>query len=323
MKIAFTICSNNYLAQAKTLGDSLLKYNPDYRLFICLIDKLNPEIDYSFFQPHSILPIEDIGLKDFKSLYEKYNIIELNTCVKASVFKFIFDKYPATPFVFYLDPDILINFSFQQVELEFDSNNILLTPHILNPIPLDNKLPQENTFLNFGIYNLGFLGLKNTGIEVIGFLDWWEERTFTLGYDNVEKGLFVDQLWMNFTPIFFEKVKILKELGYNVAPWNLHERNIQKKTNIFCMKDGSPLYFFHFSSYNYKWPHIISNKLDRSTFLNNPNVRELYEYYHGLIIENKINELSKIKCAYISVKPIKIADRIKKMMIKLIKRILK
>jgi hypothetical protein len=207
--------------------------------------------------------------------------------------------------------------------MKFDNNNILLTPHILNPIPLDNKLPQENTFLNFGIYNLGFLGLKNTKAEVKKLLDWWEERTFTLGYDNVEKGLFVDQLWMNFAPIFFEKVKILKESGYNVAPWNLHERDIIKKDNIYCMKDGSPLYFFHFSSYNYKLPHVISNKLDRSTFLNNPDLKELYEYYHGLILKNKIDELSKIKCEYISNRPIKLTDRFKKMIIKLLKRILK
>ena len=40
MKIIFTICSNNYLAQAKALGDSVLQTNPDYTFFIGLVDEL-------------------------------------------------------------------------------------------------------------------------------------------------------------------------------------------------------------------------------------------------------------------------------------------
>ena len=40
MTIAFTICSINYLAQARTLGDSLKATNPDVRFFIGLVDTL-------------------------------------------------------------------------------------------------------------------------------------------------------------------------------------------------------------------------------------------------------------------------------------------
>jgi hypothetical protein len=47
-EIIFTLCSNNYLAQAKTLGDSVKKFNPDVLFVIGLVDKLHPEIDYSF-----------------------------------------------------------------------------------------------------------------------------------------------------------------------------------------------------------------------------------------------------------------------------------
>ncbi len=40
-KIALTICSINYLAQAKSLGDSLLKHNPEYTYLIGLVDRLD------------------------------------------------------------------------------------------------------------------------------------------------------------------------------------------------------------------------------------------------------------------------------------------
>ncbi len=47
MTIAFTICSNNYLAHAKTVGDSYLKYHPNNKFIIGLVDKLQDEYDYS------------------------------------------------------------------------------------------------------------------------------------------------------------------------------------------------------------------------------------------------------------------------------------
>ena len=39
MKIAFTICSLNYFAQALSLGESLSKTNPHYKYVIGLVDR--------------------------------------------------------------------------------------------------------------------------------------------------------------------------------------------------------------------------------------------------------------------------------------------
>ena len=83
LNIIFTLCSNNYLAQAKTLGDSLLKYNPGYKFIIGLVDELSKEVDYNFFKPYTIIPAAQIGIPDFDSLWKKYSIVEFNTCAKA------------------------------------------------------------------------------------------------------------------------------------------------------------------------------------------------------------------------------------------------
>jgi hypothetical protein len=42
-----TLCATNYLAHAKSLGDSLATLNPDY-LVIGLVDRLPPDIPPSF-----------------------------------------------------------------------------------------------------------------------------------------------------------------------------------------------------------------------------------------------------------------------------------
>ncbi len=300
-KIAYTCCSNNYLAQAKILGDSLIKHNPNYSFVICLVDKLSSHIDYSFFAPHTIIPIENIGIQEFNELAEKYNIIELNTAVKASCCKYLLNYNSEIECVFYFDPDIKIFNSLITLEKEFDLNDILLTPHTLKPIPLDGLEPQESVFLNYGIYNLGFIGVKNGSEHVNKMLDWWEERKFKNGYIDVANGIFVDQLYMNHVPLFFEKVKVLPDYGYNAAPWNLHERSqIKLEQEHYKMEDNSILTFFHFSSYTYLNPQKLSKAYNRYSFENCSDLIPLYKDYHNELLQNNVELYSSIECYFVS-----------------------
>lgn len=299
MNIVFTICSNNYLAQAKTLGDSLIKNNPGYTFIIGLVDEYSKEIDYSFFQAFTIIPVYKINIPDFDSLWKKYAIVEFNTCVKASYLKYIFNSYPQTETVCYLDPDIIIYHSLRILEDAFVDHDLLLTPHIISPINLDGKRPGENIFLNFGLYNLGFLGVHRNCTSN-GFLDWWEKRILSLGFHDISNGLFVDQLWINFVPLFYDKVKILKDAGLNAAPWNLHERTINESVEKgIRMMDGSPLYFYHFSSYRFSEPDTMSKYYNRNNFQTHPELKAIYDEYLDALIKNNIESLSVIPCAYV------------------------
>jgi hypothetical protein len=301
-KIVFTLGSNNYLAQTKVLGDSLLANNPDYHFIIGLVDEKNETINYSDYDSFEILLVKDIGISDFDELWKKYNIVEFNTSVKASYIKFIQKKYPTAEFVFYFDPDIQIFEKLTDLESEFNQNDILLTPHIITPIPLDGYLPTENNFLNYGTYNLGFIGVKNKSDTVNSFLDWWEERTLKVGFSNVAKGYFVDQLWINLAPLYYKRVKIMFEMGYNAGPWNLHERKDLKKTegNHYLMPDESKLVFYHFSNYKFTKPEIIAGNYNRYPVNYSKDLTALYKQYHDKIIENKIEALGKIECFYVT-----------------------
>lgn len=310
MKIIFTICSNNYLSQAKTLGDSLLVHNPDYTFIIGLTDEFDERIDYGLFSPHIILPVKNIGILQFDDLWKKYDIVEFNTCVKASYFKYIFSAYPKANNVCYFDPDIVVYHSLSILEEAFLENEILITPHVLSPVEIDDKHPSEYTFLNFGLYNLGFIGVHRNCTLQAGFLNWWENRILTLGYNKPCDGLYVDQLWINLVPIFFEKVILLKNIGLNVAPWNLHERTVLHTIdNKYKMNDGSPLYFFHFSSYNYKNIDALSKYYSRYSFETHKELKKLYIEYNVKLVGNKIDDFEKIECIYISRQKKYISDK--------------
>lgn len=303
MKIAFTICSNNYLAQAKTLGDSMFEKNSDYKFIIGLCDELSDDIDYSFFGNIEVVPVSHINIYCFEEIIKKYDLIELNTSIKPSFFKYFINKYENLKTIIYFDPDIQILNNFILLEKYLEKDDVLLTPHILNPISVDDFIPSENLFLNYGTYNLGFIALNPKSKNALDLLEWWEDKTLKIGYSRVSDGLFVDQLWINLAPIFFKNIKVLLEYGFNVAPWNLHERNsINKIDNEYIMKDSSKLVFYHFSSFNYKKPELFSKYYDRyNSVVLSKEIFELYNQYYDKLMQNKIVFFSNIKCHYIKV----------------------
>lgn len=299
MNIIFTICSNNYLAQAKILIDSASEFSPTSILVIGLVDERSSQIDYDIFLPAVIVPIAELEFKNKLDLYAKYNIVELNTCVKASYFKYLSHRFPQVKKIIYFDPDIKIFSSLEFMLLELDTAEIILTPHILTAILPDEFEPQENIFLNYGLYNLGFLGLRTHTKNVNTFLDWWEERILHNGFANVAQGFFVDQLPVNFVPIFFKNVNILRAFGYNMAPWNLHERVIVEETDDnLLINDGSPLYFYHFSAYDYKKPdQLCKDYYTRFNFKKRPDLVKIYADYKKELFNNGVERYEKIPCA--------------------------
>jgi hypothetical protein len=298
MRMVFTLCSNNYLAQAKTLGDSLIEQNPNYEFVIGLVDRKRADLDYDFFQPHRIIEVEEIGIPNFGELCKRYGIIELNTAVKPFLFQYLLESDADLEGVTYLDPDIMVFGSLDPIYDELNQRSMVLTPHALSPIPLDDHRPQENVFLAYGVYNLGFIAVANVG-EGKRFLDWWGERTFKFGDISAEQGLFVDQLWLNLATVFFENVKVSSNPGLNVSYWNLHERNISRKKNAFVVNEVFPLVFYHFSSYKPSEPSRMSPYQDRYSFESRPDVAKLFDIYNEKLASNRHEYFSKIECHYV------------------------
>ncbi|MEZ4874055.1 MAG: hypothetical protein R2793_01020 [Flavobacteriaceae bacterium] len=296
--IAFTICSNNYLGQALALKKSFLKHNPNFGFYIVLVDQRSEAIDYSQFEPAYVLPVEAVEGIDLQDLIARYYIIELNTSVKPTVFKYLAKVHPEATTLYYLDPDLYFYASLEKHQALLESHSAVLTPHILSPIPRDGKQPDENTFFRFGIYNLGFLGINPRHPETQKLLDWWEERVLMLGYDRPNKGYFVDQLWMTLAPLLFKDIFIEPSFGYNMAPWNLHERHIVKREgNTIILNDDTPLVFYHFSKIAEE-PDAISREYDRYTLKDFPMLRELYDHYKNELVACHFSEYKKIPIAY-------------------------
>ncbi len=303
MTIAFTICSINYLAQAKTLRESLAASNPDIIFFVGLVDRLDEiQFEAEHEPDFDLLEIHQIGIEGFEDMCERYNITELNTAVKPFYFTYFWNRYPDAQKVIYFDPDIIVFQPLHELLGRLDEAEGVLTPHMLTPIE-DRKTPNELHHLNTGVYNLGFVALRKTE-KTIDFVKWWEDKLRYECLIALCDGLFVDQNWMNFLPVFVENVHIERSPGYNAAYWNLHERNIQQADSVYYVNEAYPLVFFHYSGYDPAKPAVLSKYQDRFDIADRPDLHELFRLYGERLQANGQEYYRYFPCAYI--KPAKV-----------------
>jgi hypothetical protein len=297
MKFAFTIATANYLAQAKTAGDSLLANNADYQFIIFLLDRVSPEVDTRKFPGLQIIEVESLQLPYFEEMLHRYTIFELSNALKPFLASHIFRANESADVVVYIDSDVFIYNPFTDIHRNLELYDIILTPHVYTPMPLDGLLIDEKTLLNSGIYNGGFFALKRSD-EVHKFLTWWKDRLRTECFIDFNRGLFVDQLWLNLVPIYFKGVHILNHVGYNVAFWNFYERSLSFTHQKHWVNEQLPLILFHFSGYDFRMSESISRYQTRYTFAQRPDVVSLFEDYHQRVMQNGYLAYADIPWAY-------------------------
>jgi glycosyltransferase involved in cell wall biosynthesis len=270
-----TVISKNYISQARALAESLRLVHPESPLYVLLVDRIDGYFDPAA-EPFRTVLIENLAIPDLPRFCFQYNVLELNTAAKPYLLAHLLRTYGPRKLV-YFDPDILVLRRLDALASTLDRSNIVLTPHITQPYPLDGKRLNELTILLAGSYNLGFIGVANTP-EVGRFLAWWQDRLYDGCQENRPAGMFVDQRWMDLAAHYFEGVRVLREPGYNVAYWNLHYRRLTVG-NGEVRVNGQPVYFVHFSGFNPSCPDVVSRHQNRLTMDDLGEGRYLFARY--------------------------------------------
>jgi hypothetical protein len=288
----FTLCSANYLAHAKTLGDSLTEHNPDYSFVIGLVDGLPRNLESSYWHPYELIPVEKLNIPDFEQMADDYNIVELNTAVKPFYIEYLYRRDPSVEVVIYLDPDILVLASFESLASKLRTYNIVLTPHLCS---FDNSAANvhfETLVLTVGLYNLGFIATSR-GETTFAFLDWWQKRVRHGCYYRPGSGIFVDQLWVNLAPVYFPNVLVDKDPGYNMCYWNLFERRLDRREGRYVVNEQHDLVFYHFSGYNPMRPEAPTSrgKVKASSFSERPDLKPLYDEYRSRLLSRNYSSI--------------------------------
>jgi hypothetical protein len=275
-----TIIAKNYVAAARTLCRSFLQFHPDLRCYVLIVDDYDGYIDPGK-EDFEVVSLSDLELPDMTSLCFKYSVVELCTAVKAHLLGYLLHEKGIEQ-LFYLDPDVLVTSSLNEIFERLNTFDVLLTPHVDENYPEDGLCPNDGTILRYGIYNLGFIGVT-PGANVM--LQWWQSKLLELCVDDPLRGYFVDQKFMNLAPLYFDNVGIEQSPGCNVAYWNLHGRRISREGGAWLCND-SALYFYHFSNFDAAHPERISGYQTRYRLSDRPDLQPLFSEYGKLLLEN-------------------------------------
>jgi hypothetical protein len=237
----------SYLNRARVLFQTVRRFHPDWELVALITDEPPPEFEFDLAKEpfDRVVHARDLSVPDFERWLFKHDVVEICTAVKGP---FLHQACGwGSDAVIYLDPDTALFSSLEPLERWLEEYDILLTPHLIDPnvttaAILDNDLSASRT----GIFNLGFVAVRTTG-EGARFAKWWNDRLLTYCYDDIPNGLFVDQRWCDHTPALFDKVKVIRDPGYNVASWNLSTRTVAVEKDGRITVNGAPLRFWHFT----------------------------------------------------------------------------
>ena len=284
---ACTIVSKNYIAFARVLARSFFEHHPQGRFFVLLVDRNDGYIDAES-EDFELLEIEELeNVPDLRAFIFKYTLLECNTAIKPYLLEHLFERHQLENLV-YFDPDILITGSLDQLAALLEQHHVVLTPHLDAPID-DDAWPSELAILQSGAYNLGFIALKSSE-TTRRLLPWWQERLHDQCLVRIEKGLFVDQKWIDLVPGIFggqaggaQAVYILIHPGYNVAYWNLHGRTVTVGADG-PRANGEALVFFHFSGVEPESLEQVSKHQNRFTLNSIGDAAQLYHRYSDLVV---------------------------------------
>jgi hypothetical protein len=288
---ACTIVTRSFLSYARIVGRSYLEHHPGSRFYALLIDGLPDDVEAD--GGIELVTPEELDLPYLHELCFKYNVVELSTAVKPSFLAHLLRDEGA---IVYLDPDILVMRRFAELWKQLDAAPIVLTPHLLKPIPMDGLRPNEQDMLISGAYNLGFLALRRSQ-DVDELLAWWATRLRDGCRIDVPHGLFTDQKWIDLVPCYFPSTAVLRDPTYNVAFWNLHERTLERRgTDFFA--EGRPITFFHFSGFTPTIPGTLSKHQTRTEVEQRTPLAELLNLYTDLHMRHGYGRCSTWEYGY-------------------------
>lgn len=246
MRTFCTIITSNYFPYAATLYRSLLQLNNKELLHILVCDEGTLEMNSADFPGIKINRLNDIyGEYRGDEIISKYVSGETDTLRWA--LKPVFINYllgQGYEKVIFSDCDLYFVSDYELLFSELNLHQLILTPGRTTTSPYLH----EDEFLSgfkYGQFNAGLIGANRQSREA---LHWWADCCSYKVETNFEKGLFVDQKYLDALPVLFENIGIIRHRGCNIAFWNQHECKRVLSNGKLLINGEYPVVFIHFTN---------------------------------------------------------------------------
>jgi hypothetical protein len=257
MLVIFTVCTSAQLPYARALQESL----PDgFEFRVGLIDGQGTD--------NKTVAIADLKIEKWTEICTRYDESALLAVAKP-FFANYFLKETDTDQIIYFDPTVIVFGDLKPILTQLTTAEIMLTPKLTRPFG-ESDYADEKFYLNTGLIDAGFWAMNRTE-NTTKFMNWWQQRLTTSAHLNLCEAQNHDQLWLMYVPVFFDKVQIVKTLGWNVALHNLAERTLTKQNDWWIVNQSSELLFLNFRELlsDSKSAQKIVTKSNATTLLKN------------------------------------------------------
>jgi hypothetical protein len=241
----FTVASVSYLPMASLLFESLRTHHPELTPTLLIPDVTRAGLEGLRKEGADalakLLCVEDLGFDFLEAARIYYSALEFCSALKvlgtAHILKTESD-------CLFLDPDMVVMQRLDGVLQAQDS--ILVTPHVLAPLPEDGLAPDDLEMCGSGFVNGGVFRAR-AGAPA---LPWLVSKARGHWFVAQQLGMYADQLWLSALPFLFPQIQVLRDPTINVAYWNLHERPLRRDGATLRLASGEAVKLFHFSGFS-------------------------------------------------------------------------
>jgi hypothetical protein len=243
----FTIVTPDYGAQARVLVKSILASCNPRDVTIYIVGSGQHQSLFSDLQCDVEFAADAIGQRTYEDLATRYSAAEVCFALKPVLAEAILGRGAGQ--AIFVDADCLFLSTPIQAEYALgDGATAVLTPHILRSATGRHYI-DDRALLRSGTINSGFFGVSATD-EARALLSWWKERALADCTLDDAHGTYYEQKWLDLAPSLFSGITLIRDQGYNVAYWNLHQRKLEKTPEGKWTAGGRPLVFIHFSRWS-------------------------------------------------------------------------
>ncbi len=198
-------------------------------------------------EPYKTVSLSDVGLGDAlgREMRGIYSRVELEHAVRPWLVEFCLATTDRP--VIFLDPYCELFGSLEPLARTPSNDGVAVSPHVLEPLPRDGLLPDEEAILRWGSYDPGCIavGADSRGAP---FLEFWKEHCYR------REGL-LEQRWLDFVHCF--PCSLVDDPSYDVAFWNAWSRPLSQDSGRISIK-GHQLRLFNFRGFDPESPELLS-----------------------------------------------------------------
>lgn len=251
-----TLFDSNYLPQAKSLHSSLIRHLDNTILYMFCMDEKS-------FNQLSIQNLKNVTLVSYKSLESIFpqlliaktnrsNVEYFYTC-SPLICSYVFKTNPNVELITYLDSDIYFFDSPLPLLEEMNEFSIGIIDHKFNFFTKRNK--------KYGNFNVGWVSFKRDKNGMLCLEDW-SKKCLEWCYQKLEPTRYADQKYLDYWQNDFEQVKIIENIGANLAIWNIGNYYLSCKEDKILV-NNTPLIFYHFANLKQIDKNTFSTSLSR------------------------------------------------------------